>query len=71
MECTPNKPLESLAYLDETKLKKSLAEEAKQMLPDPCVYMVVTACLMERLFDFMKMSVHGKHILDQKRNGDD
>lgn len=64
MECTPDKPLESLAHLDESGLKESLAEEAMQIFPDPCVYMVVTACLMERLFEFTKLSVRGKQILD-------
>merc|ERR1711862_1017534 len=63
MLCTPDKPLDSLAHLDEIKLKKALVEEARQMLPDPCVYMVVTACLVERLFEFIKMSVQGRHVL--------
>lgn len=65
MECTPDKPLESLAYLDETRLKESLCAESKEILPDPCVYMAVTACLMERLFEFMKMSIQGRHVLEK------
>ena len=70
MKCTPDKPLNSLADLDETGLKESLIEEAKQLLPDPFVY-VVTSCLMERIFEFVTLSVHGKHVLDQKRNSSD
>lgn len=65
MECTPDKPLESLAYLDKTRIKESLCAESKQILPDPCVYMAVTACLMERLFEFIKMSIQGRHVLEK------
>ena len=71
MKCTPDKPLNSLADLDETGLKESLIEEAQQLLPDPSIYMVTTACLMERIFEFVTLSVHGKHVLDQKRNFND
>ena len=72
MKCTPDKPLNSLADLDETGLKESLIEEAQQILPDPSIYMVVTACLMERIFEFITLSVYGKHVLlDQKRNSND
>lgn len=67
MDCAPDKPLESLAHLDETKLKEALAEEARHMLPDPCVYHVVHACLRERLFEFVNMSVQGRHLLGQYR----
>ena len=75
MECTPDKPLESLAFLDEKRLKDALSDEAQQMSPDPCVYMVVTSCLVERLFDFVKLSTQGRFLLDeylcQKMNNDD
>ena len=71
MECTPDKPLNSLADLDETGLKESLIEEAQQLVPDPSIYMVVTACLMERIFEFVTLSVHGRHVLEQKRNSSD
>ena len=70
MKCTPDKPLNSLADLDETGLKESLIEEAQQFSPDPSIYMVV-CCLMERIFEFVSLSVHGKHVLDQKRNSSD
>mmetsp|Transcript_23695 Transcript_23695/g.40467 ORF Transcript_23695/g.40467 Transcript_23695/m.40467 type:complete len:371 (-) Transcript_23695:67-1179(-) len=65
MECTPDKPLESVGHLDERKLNDAMMEEARQLLPDPCVYMVVTSVLMERLFEFVALSVRGKFILDQ------
>ncbi|KAL7539667.1 hypothetical protein ACHAWF_006479 [Thalassiosira exigua] len=73
MKCTPDKPLESLALLDEIGLTQLLAEEAKHLLPDPCAYMVVTSCLTDRLFDFVKMSVQGRHAYDQylSRNEED
>jgi hypothetical protein len=65
--CNPDKQLESLAYLEEGRLKDALEQEAKQILPDPCVYEVVTACLVERLFDFVRMSVHAQQHAKQQR----
>ena len=59
--CNPDKPLESLAHLAENRLKNTLEEEARLLLPDPCVYEVVTSSLMERLFDFLTMSVHAQY----------
>jgi len=68
MDCPPDKPLASLAHLDEARLKDMLAEEARHMAPDPCVYHVVEACLKERLFECVKMSVQGRHALEQYRS---
>jgi hypothetical protein len=58
--CNPDKSIETLAHLEEYKLKDALKEEAKQTLPDPCVYEVVTSWLIERLFDFVTLSVHAQ-----------
>lgn len=60
--CNPDKPLESLAYLEESLLIEALQQEAMQILPDPCVYEVMNACLMERMFEFVKMSIHAQHV---------
>ena len=74
MEYPPDKPLESLAFLDEEGLRGTLNEAVQQLLPDPCVYMVITECLMMRLFEFVKLETKGKYLLDefllQKTNGD-
>ena len=58
--CNPDKPIETLAHLEEYELKGALSKEAKQILPDPCVYEVVTSWLIERLFDFVTLSVHAQ-----------
>ena len=63
--CNPDKSIETLAHLEEYKLKDALKEEAKQILPDPCVYEVVTSWLIERLFDFVTLSVHAQLQLNQ------
>jgi len=65
--CNPDKALESLAHLEEGIFKHAFAEEAKQILPDPCVYEVVTPWLMERLFDYVNMSVHAQHAQHAKK----
>ncbi len=65
--CGPDKPLESLAHLDEGQLKNALMEAAKQILPDPCVYEVITTCLTEQLFNYLKLTVHGNLVFKQKR----
>eukprot|EP00979_Chaetoceros_neogracilis_P017300 scaffold10201_cov143-Chaetoceros_neogracile.AAC.3 len=60
--CNPDKALETLAHLEEGILKDALIIEAKLILPDPCVYEVVTSYLQERLFDYVRMSVHAQHV---------
>ena len=65
--CNPEKPLESSAYLDENQLYNALREEAKHILPDPCVYEVVGSWLTEHLFDYLKISVHARHALQAKQ----
>ena len=65
--CNPEKPLESLVYLDENQLYNALREEAKHILPDPCVYEVVGSWLTEHLFDYLKISVHARHALQAKQ----
>ena len=60
--CNPDKALETLAHLEEGILKDALIIEAKLILPDPCVYEVVTSYLQEHLFDYVRMSVHAQHV---------
>jgi hypothetical protein len=43
--CSPDKPLESLAYLEEIKLQEAFATESQQILPDPSVYEVAVTWL--------------------------
>ena len=56
--CSPDKPLESLAYLEEVKLQEAFAAESKQILPDPSVYEVAVTWLPENLFQFVTMHTH-------------
>lgn len=57
--CSADKPLVSLAYLDETKLLQSMEKEAEEMQPDPCVYELASTWLSESLFDYVVMHSHG------------
>ncbi len=57
--CAHDKPLVSLAHLEEGQLKNALIETARQILPDPCVYEVISECLVEKLFNYMRLTVHG------------
>jgi hypothetical protein len=57
--CSADKPLESLAHLEETALRDALNTESRHILPDPCVYEVGASWLSEHLFDFVTMHAHG------------
>jgi hypothetical protein len=59
--CSADKPLESLAYLEETALRDALKTESGQILPDPCVYEVAVSWLTDNLFDFVIMHTHVQH----------
>ena len=48
--CSSNKPLESLAFLDESRLLDAIATEAESLLPYPCVYEIISTWLPENLF---------------------
>eukprot|EP00578_Thalassiosira_sp_NH16_P015420 CAMPEP_0181126238 /NCGR_PEP_ID=MMETSP1071-20121207/27512_1 /TAXON_ID=35127 /ORGANISM="Thalassiosira sp., Strain NH16" /LENGTH=374 /DNA_ID=CAMNT_0023211805 /DNA_START=143 /DNA_END=1267 /DNA_ORIENTATION=+ len=65
MECTPDKPLETLGIVDEGGLQNALCEEAHQTLPDPCIYMMITACAAERLFEFVRLTDRGRFLLEE------
>jgi hypothetical protein len=67
IECSADKPLESLAHLEETELLDALWTEAKQILPDPCVYEVGCAFLSENLFDMIVLS-SAHHATQTKTN---
>jgi hypothetical protein len=60
--CSADKPLESLAYLEETKLQDAFKMEAEQILPDPCVYEVAVSWLPENLFGCVTMHTHLQHV---------
>jgi hypothetical protein len=50
-----DKPLETMAHLDEAKLLEYLQMKVLEILPDPCIYEVVTS-LSENIFDFLDLS---------------
>jgi hypothetical protein len=55
--CSPDKPLEMLAFWDESKLQAALAEEIKGILPYPCVYEVGVTWLTESIFNYLELRV--------------
>jgi hypothetical protein len=57
MECSSNKPLESLAYLQGEALTEALSTEAQLLVPDPSVYEVAATWLSEHLFDYVTMGI--------------
>jgi len=59
--CNANKPLETLGYCDELKLKDTIKREAEgQLLPDPCVYELATTWLSEHLKEYVTLSPHAR-----------
>ena len=58
---SPDKPLASLAYLEETKLQDAPKMEAEQILPDLCAYEVPVSWLPENLFGCVTMHTHLQH----------
>jgi hypothetical protein len=57
-ENSPDKPLESLGFLDEKTLMASLNDEATKLLPDLCVYEVGVGWLTENAFKSFEMRAH-------------
>ena len=54
--CSADKPLESLAWLDETAILDAMTLHAKQeLLPYPCVYELAETWLSEHLFEYLKL----------------
>jgi hypothetical protein len=53
--CSPDKPLDSLAFLEESKLQEAFNAQLAQILPDPIVYEVAVTWLHENLFEFVSM----------------
>ena len=56
--CSADKPLETLAYLDERRFQEAIQAESQHLLPDPSVYEVVASWLPEHLFSFVTMHTH-------------
>jgi hypothetical protein len=57
--CSADKPLESLAFLDEKRLQQALLEKAEEeILPYPCVYELGVTFLSEQVFEFLKIHPH-------------
>lgn len=57
--CSADRALESLAWLDEGKLKVAMAREAEEvLLPYPCVYELSVPWLKEHVFEYLHMQPH-------------
>jgi hypothetical protein len=57
--CSADKPLESLAFLDEKRLQQALLEKAEEeILPYPCVYELGVTFLSEQIFEFLQIHPH-------------
>lgn len=56
--CSPDKPLESIAFLEEPKFQEAFNLQSTAILPDPSVYEVAVTWLHENLFEFVAMHTH-------------
>jgi len=56
--CNVDKVFESLAHLDRDGLLEGLAEQARQIVPYPCVYELASTWLTEHLFDYCELHAH-------------
>jgi hypothetical protein len=57
--CSADKPLESLAFLEEKRLQQALLEKAEEeILPYPCVYELGVTWLSEQVFEFLQLQPH-------------
>lgn len=56
--CSADKPLESLAFLDEKRLQQALLDKAEEILPYPCVYELGVTWLSEQVFEFLQLQAH-------------
>jgi hypothetical protein len=57
--CSADKPLESMAWLDEIKLKQGMEQKAEdELLPYPCVYELAVTWLSENIFQSLNMQSH-------------
>lgn len=57
--CSADKPLESLAWLDEERIKEAMSEFARnELLPYPCVYEVAFNWLSEHVFEYLNLHPH-------------
>lgn len=57
-----DKALESLVHLEEERLLQELREQARQIVPMPCIYELAATWLTDHLFEFCKLRTHA-HIL--------
>lgn len=57
--CSADKPLESLAWLDEKNVTKGMDEHAEEgLLPYPCVYELAVTWLSDHIFEFLTVQPH-------------
>ena len=57
--CSSDKPLESLAFLDVTKLQQDMSQHAhEELIPYPCVYEMTITWLSEHIFDYLTLHPH-------------
>jgi hypothetical protein len=57
--CSADKPLESMAWLDEIKLKQAMEKNAEEeLLPYPCVYELAASWMSENVFQFLSIQSH-------------
>jgi len=57
--CSADKPLESLAWLEEAALRDKMNQYAQEeLLPYPCVYEVAMTWLSENLFSHLQLQPH-------------
>lgn len=58
MQMRADKILESLVHLDEEGLVQELCEQARQILPLPCIYELATTWLTDHIFEYCNLRTH-------------
>jgi hypothetical protein len=57
--CSADKPLESLAWLDEKAIGQAMTQYAQEeLLPYPCIYEVAVSWLTEHFFEYLNLHPH-------------
>lgn len=60
VQMASDKAYESLAHLEEERLIRELMEQAREILPMPCVYELAATWLTEHLFEYFTLRTHAQ-----------
>mmetsp|Transcript_19409 Transcript_19409/g.42205 ORF Transcript_19409/g.42205 Transcript_19409/m.42205 type:complete len:318 (-) Transcript_19409:242-1195(-) len=60
MQISANKSLESLVHLEEEGLVQELGEQAREIVPLPCIYELATTWLTDHIFEYCNLRTHAQ-----------